>query len=139
MTADPASRPEVHLSIDVPDLGAGLRFYAAVCGFRETARPFPTMAILDANNLTVCLHEKPAGSPSAGEGSQSRDYLRHWTPVHLDLHVADFEATLMRLTAAGGRIERAYREGGPRPAAFCADPFGNGLCIIGPPPESAPG
>ena len=138
MTPDAARRPEVHLSIDVPDLAAGLRFYTAVCGFRETARPFPKMAILDANNLTVCLHEKPSGSPSSGEGSQPRDYGRHWTPVHLDLHVTDFESTLARLTGAGGRIERAFRGIGPRPAAFCADPFGNGLCIIGPAPGSAP-
>jgi predicted enzyme related to lactoylglutathione lyase len=125
------ARPTVHLSIDVPDLDGGLRFYELVCGFRENARPFPTMAILDGNNLTVCLHEKPAGSASS-EGGPPRDYARHWTSVHMDLHVGDFEETLGRIAAEGGRIERVFRDVGPRPAAFCCDPFGNGFCVLGP-------
>jgi predicted enzyme related to lactoylglutathione lyase len=81
-SAQPA-RPSVHVSIDVPDLEAGLRFYEQVFGFVETARPFPTMGILDAN-------------------------------------------------AQGGAIENEFRAQGPRPAAFCSDPFGNGFCVIGP-------
>lgn len=125
------TRPTVHLSIDVPDLGRGLGFYATVCGFRETARPFPTMAVLGGNTLTVCLHEKPAGSPSS-DGGPPRDYGRHWTAVHRDLHVEDFGGTLDRVAAAGGRIERTLRDEGPRAAAFCSDPFGNGFCVIGP-------
>ena len=115
MTPDAARRPEVHLSIDVPDLAAGLRFYTAVCGFRETARPFPKMAILDANNLTVCLHEKPSGSPSSGEGSQPRDYGRHWTPVHLDLHVTDFESRSRAWPGPGGSSARSAALARARP------------------------
>jgi predicted enzyme related to lactoylglutathione lyase len=138
MTPVPA-RPSVHLSIDVPDLAAGLDFYATVCGFRETARPFPTMAVVDGGNLSVCLHEKPAGSPSSGEGSPLRDYARHWTPVHMDIHVDDFEDTLLRIAAAGGVIERTFRNTGPRPVAFSADPFGNGFCVIGPRPAAEAG
>jgi predicted enzyme related to lactoylglutathione lyase len=126
-----AARPTVHLSIDVPDLEEGLAFYRAVCGFRETARPFPAMAVLDGNNVTVCLHARPPGSPSS-EGGPPRAYSRHWTPVHLDLHVEDFDDTLDRIAAAGGRIERSFRDTGPRFAAFCCDPFGNGFCVIGP-------
>lgn len=126
-----SDRPTVHLSIDVPDLTAGLRFYGAVFGFAETARPFPTMAILDANNVTVCMHQKTAGTaPAPGTGDR-RHYERHWTPVHLDLHVSDFDQTLAAIRAAGGTIERELRDQGPRPVAFCADPFGNGFCVLG--------
>jgi predicted enzyme related to lactoylglutathione lyase len=138
MTPPPA-RPSVHLSIDVSDLAAGLDFYGTVCGFRETARPFPTMAVVDGGNLSICIHEKPAGSPSSGEGSPRRDYARHWTPVHMDIHVVDFEETLLRISAAGGAIERTFRDTGPRPVAFCADPFGNGFCVIGPRPAAGAG
>jgi len=67
-----AARPSVHFSIDVPELEAGLRFYGEVFGFAETARPFPTMAILDANNVSVCMHEKAAGSKSSSGGSALR-------------------------------------------------------------------
>jgi predicted enzyme related to lactoylglutathione lyase len=126
-------RPSVHVSIDVPDLEHGLTFYGAVFGFVETARPFPTMAILDANNVTVCMHAKPDGSKSSSVGVETRHYQRHWTPVHLDLHVHDFDAALARVRAHGGAIENEYRNQGPMPAAFCSDPFGNGFCVIGEP------
>ena len=126
-----SGRPSVHVSIDVPDLAQGLRFYGEVFGFSEIARPFPTMAILDANNVTVCMHEKSAGSRSSSGGTELRHYERHWTPVHLDLHVEDFDAALARVRQEGGSIESEFRSQGPKPAAFCADPFGNGFCVIG--------
>ena len=126
-----AARPSVHASIDVPELEAGLRFYGEVFGFVETARPFPTMAILDANNVSVCMHEKAADTAPFPSGTDRRRYGRHWTPVHLDLHVADFDGALERVRARGGRVENEFRTEGPMPAAFCSDPFGNGFCIIG--------
>ena len=94
------------------------------------------MAMLDANNVMVCMHEKPPGTAPSPEGTDRRRYGRHWTPVHLDLHVADFDATLERIRARGGRIENEFRTEGAMPTAFCSDPFGNGFCVIG---ERAPG
>jgi len=125
------SRPSVHVSIDVPDLEEGLRFYASVFGFTEKARPFPTMAILDGNNVSVCMHAKAAGTKSSSHGAALRTYERHWTPVHLDFHVTDFDAVLERVRAGGGAIENEFRNHGPKPVAFCGDPFGNGFCVIG--------
>ena len=132
-TEPAADRPSVHVSIDVPDLEAGLRFYGSVFGFIETARPFPTMAILDAGNATVCMHAKKAGTTPSPGSPDVRRYERHWTPVHLDLHVSDFDAALSKVRAEAGTIENEFRTQGPRPAAFCSDPFGNGFCILGPP------
>lgn len=125
------ARPKVNVSIDVPSLEAGLRFYREVFGFVETARPFPSMAIVDANNVMLCMHEKPAGTRSSSGGEEVRRYERHWTPVHLDIHVHDFDAALDVLRAQGGSVENEFRSEGPKPAAFCSDPFGNGLCVIG--------
>lgn len=124
-------RPSVHVSIDVPDLEQGLSFYGKVFGFVEIARPFPTMAVLDANNVTVCMHAKAAETRPAPGTEDVRHYARHWTPVHLDVHVHDFDEALERLRGAGGAIEAEYRAGGPMPVAFCCDPFGNGLCVLG--------
>ena len=126
-----AARPTVHVSIDVPDLDAGVRFYGALFGFVEIARPFPAMAILDANNVTVCMHAKPAGTKPSPNNTEVRRYARHWTPVHVDLHVHDFDGVLAKLRAAGGVVEAEYRDHGPMPTAFCSDPFGNGFCVIG--------
>jgi predicted enzyme related to lactoylglutathione lyase len=128
MTGQPA-RPEINVSIDVPDLARGIDFYGTIFGFAEKARPFPSMAVLDAGNVTVCMHEKAEGSTPAG--TDTRRYARHWTPVHLDVHVTDIEPVIALVAAKGGTVERVFRSGGPRPAAFCADPFGNGFCVIG--------
>jgi predicted enzyme related to lactoylglutathione lyase len=124
-------RPGVHVSIDVPSLENGVGFYGRVFGFVETARPFPTMVVLDANNVTVCMHEKAGGTKSSPGGAEVRRYERHWTPVHLDLHVADFDAVLTMVLEAGGAVESEFRTQGPKPVAFCSDPFGNGFCVIG--------
>jgi predicted enzyme related to lactoylglutathione lyase len=126
-----ARRSTVNVSIDVPNLDQGLRFYGEVFGWRETARPFPGMAVLDANNVTVCILEKAAGTRSSPTSAGTRHYERHWTPVHLDFHVHDFDATLERVKAEGGVVEKEFRNEGPKPAGFCCDPFGNGFCVIG--------
>ena len=125
------ARPSVQVSIDVPNLEDGVRFYARVFGFVELARPFPTMAVLDANNITVCMHQKAQGTRSSPGADEQRRYHRHWTPVHLDLHVRDFDVVLTKTRAEGGAVESELRTQGPKPVAFCSDPFGNGFCIIG--------
>lgn len=125
------ARPSVHVSIDVPDLDQGVQFYCAVFEAREKARPMPTMAILDANNVSICVHQKAEGSNPTPMAQSERKYMRHWTPVHLDLHVADFDAVLATLQRAGGAVELEFRNHGPKPVAFCSDPFGNGFCVIG--------
>ena len=48
-----------------------------------------------------------------------------------NLHVTDFDGVLGRVRDGGGQIENELRNEGPKPAAFCSDPFGNGFCIIG--------
>lgn len=118
---------EVHVSIDVPDLEEGLRFYTSVFGWKEKSRPFPEMAVLDGNNVVVCIHGKPRGT-KATPTDVTREYTRHWTPVHLDFHVDDFEAVLTRAKDAGAKVEQSFTR--PKAVAFCSDPFGNGFCLI---------
>ena len=130
MAKPPNYKTTVNVSIDVPSLSQGLTFYRTVFGFTENARPFPEMAVIDANNVTVCMHEKAMGTESSGPGSEKRRYERHWTPVHLDFHVHDFDQVLQKIVAAHGNIEAEYRTQGPRPVAFCSDPFGNGFCVL---------
>ena len=122
----------VNLSIDVPDLDAGLAFYQGVFGFPEVARPFASMAILQAENLTICVHAKGEGTrPTLAEGPV-RTYSRHWTPVHIDVHVEDLDATLARAVALGATLEQSFRGGPHSDVVVCADPFGNGFCLLGP-------
>ncbi len=128
----------MHLSVtvDVPRIDEGLRFYRDALGLVERARPIPTYVILDCGASQVGLMEKPAGSVPAKGSSDVRRYERHWTPVHIDFHVDDFEAVLTKLIEAGGKCEQKFEGGERPPIAFCSDPFGNGFCVLGPRAEA---
>ena len=75
--------------------------------------------------------EKAAGTQPAKGSDDVRRYERHWTPVHIDFHVDDFEPTLAAALAAGAICEQRFEVAGRPPIAFCSDPFGNGFCIVG--------
>jgi catechol 2,3-dioxygenase-like lactoylglutathione lyase family enzyme len=119
------------VSIDVPRLDEGLRFYRDALGFAEIARPVATYVILTCGDAQIGLIEKPAGSRPAEGADDVRRYERHWTPVHIDFHPDDFEAFLESAVNAGARCERKFPGGVHPPIAFCSDPFGNGFCVIG--------
>lgn len=123
---------KLSVTIDVPDLSAGLAFYGDVFGFTERARPVPVYAVLEKDGVTLGLMQKPVGSRPFPDAATGRDYARHWTPVHVDFHVEEFDATMHRLRAAGGTVEQEWNAPGRPATAFCADPFGNGFCLMGP-------
>ena len=119
------------VSIDVPSLELGVSFYGRAFGFTELARPVEGYAVLGRDELRLGMLEKPAGSSPAPGTDDLRTYERHWTPVHIDFHVDDFEDTLQQALDAGAICEQKFEGGAHPPVAFCCDPFGNGFCIIG--------
>jgi len=122
---------KVTVSIDVPTIEEGLDFFGSVFGFAEISRPHPGFAVLSSGEATISLLEKSAGTTPAKDGNDVRRYERHWTPVHIDFRVNDFEETLKKALAAGAKSEEEYRVSGYPPVAFCSDPFGHGFCIVG--------
>jgi predicted enzyme related to lactoylglutathione lyase len=121
----------VSISIDVPDLAQAERFYEQAFGFAKKSGPVPGVAVLKAGGTTICLLEKRAGSQPSPHTTDTRRYERHWTPVHLDIHVDDLHAALARALAAGAKQEQLFEHAGHGAAAFCSDPFGHGFCLIG--------
>jgi catechol 2,3-dioxygenase-like lactoylglutathione lyase family enzyme len=119
------------VSIDVPNLDEGLRFYRDALGLEQIAQPVATYVILQCGNSQIGLIEKSAGTKPAKGADDVRRYERHWTPVHIDFHVDDFEGSLAKALNAGGKCEQKFEVGGRPPIAFCSDPFGNGFCIVG--------
>jgi catechol 2,3-dioxygenase-like lactoylglutathione lyase family enzyme len=120
------------VSIDVPKLDEGLRFYRDALRLAEVARPVATYVVLKCGNSQIGLVEKSAGTKPAKGADDVRRYERHWTPVHIDFHVDDFEDFLAKALNAGAKCEQKFEGGGARPPiAFCCDPFGNGFCIVG--------
>ena len=116
------------VNLDVPDLDAAEAFYTRAFGLTVRRRLGPDVAELSGWPVPLFLLRKAAGT--IGAGGMRRDYERHWTPVHLDVAVADIDRAIAAAVAAGAVVERA-----PATAAFgriaqLADPFGHGLCLI---------
>jgi predicted enzyme related to lactoylglutathione lyase len=120
------------VSIDVPNLDEGLKFYRDALGLVEVRRPVPTYVVLQCGDARIGVMEKAAGSKPAKGSDDVRRYDRHWTPVHIDFDVDDFDDFLTRAINAGAICEQKYEIAGRPPIAFCSDPFGNGFCVIGP-------
>lgn len=121
----------VSVSIDVPLLEDGIRFYGNAFGFVESSRPIEGFVVLKAGDAEICLSAKPAGSFPAKDSNDIRRYDRHWTPVHIDFNVDAFDSVLEKALQAGAKCEQLHRISGYPPVAFCSDPFGHGFCIIG--------
>ncbi len=122
---------KVSVSIDVPTLESGIRFYGEVFGFTEVSRPHPSYSVLESGAARIGLLEKAAGTLPAKASTDVRRYERHWTPVHVDFTVEDFDSVLEKAQAYGAVCEDVHRLEGYPPVAFCSDPFGHGFCIIG--------
>lgn len=116
-------------TIDVPDLDAGIAFYCLL-GLEERFRPTDSYAVLGQGDLLLGLTAQAAGSQPTPNETTRRDYARHWTPVHLDFQVDDFEGILERLIAGGAVLEGQHGGDGKPGTAHLADPFGNGFCLL---------
>jgi predicted enzyme related to lactoylglutathione lyase len=120
----------ISVSIDVPSAEEGLRFYGEAFGFVRIAEPYPGVVVMRAGEAELLLLVKGSGSAPCPHSDAKRHYDRHWTPVHLDIHVDDFKATLEGALRAGAKQEQLFEIPGRPAVAFCSDPFGHGFCLI---------
>ena len=118
----------VSICIDVSDVDKATRFYAEVLACKIKTRKEGS-AELETENSTIHLIQKEERSNPLPIGTAARDYTRHWTPVHLDFHVKDIDRAISLVPEFGGVLE-GKQTGDWGVAAFCADPFGNGFCLI---------
>ena len=117
------------INIDVQELERGVAFYTRAFGFTVGRRFGSDGVELLGGSAPIYLLVKAAGTvPAPGAGT--RDYARHWTPVHLDVVVTDLEAALQRARDAGATLEQPVQERSWGRMANLADPFGHGVCIL---------
>jgi len=121
---------ELLVNIDVADLEKAVAFYRDGLGLKPGRRPFDGAVEMLGASSRIYLLEKPAGSAPFPRARQHRDYQRHWTPVHLDLAVADVNAAVDKAKAAGARLEGEVQTFNWGHMATMSDPFGNGFCLI---------
>jgi catechol 2,3-dioxygenase-like lactoylglutathione lyase family enzyme len=121
---------KLEITIDVDDLDRAVEFYCRGIGLDLVERN-ADWARVELDGQTLWIHRFAAGP----QGTVTRDYRRHWTPVHLDFIVSDLDGMLERALAAGGRLDREVRRNEREPVGRCdvanlSDPAGNGVDLV---------
>lgn len=120
---------KLSVSIDVSNLKKAEAFYIEALGCRKVRNQGSTMVVLSVENSDIYLQEKEPGTKPLVSSSVVRNYERHWTPVHLDFVCTNVDELVTKILNSGG-----FHEGGESgdwgSIAYCADPFGNGFCVI---------
>ena len=119
----------VSISIDVPDIEAGVEFFTKGLGFAGPRRGPYDSVLLSVGRLQVCLLQKDSGSIAVPGTNISRTYNRHWTPIHFDIEVDDLGKALEQAIEAGARQDGEIYSDENFSIALCSDPFGNGFCL----------
>ncbi len=120
---------KLSVSIDVPDLRKGEIFYVQALGCKKVRDQGDNMVVLSTDNAEIYLLKREAGSEPIKSSDITRNYQRHWTPVHLDFLREDVTEVISRIQDFGG-LHESGESGDWGSIAYCADPFGNGFCVI---------
>jgi uncharacterized glyoxalase superfamily protein PhnB len=122
---------DVLINVDVDDVDAAIDFYRRGVGLHVGRRLFhgTVIEMLGASS-SIYLLQKKSGTPASSRTSQTRDYSRHWTPVHLDFVVDEIEMAVRNALAAGARLEGEVQTFDWGRQATLSDPFGHGLCFL---------
>jgi len=121
---------EVHAYIDVADLERGIAFYCDGLNLTLRRRLSPSWVELAGANLPIFLLGNRKPTANLGGTQIQRNFARHWTPVHLDFIVPEFDAAVARLTGLGATLDRPIQLAEYGRMANMADPFGNGFDLI---------
>jgi len=118
----------ISVCIDVPEMDKAIKFYTEALGFKLVDKK-EQYSELTSDGLKIYLSEYAAGTNPLVVGKDVRNYERHWTPVHIDINVPDIGKSLSLIEELGG-VKEGEKNGEWGTIAFCADPFGNGFCVI---------
>ena len=118
---------EVSISVDVSDMEKAILFYTHALDCTELRAGSDTTK-LSSDNVNIFLLKKDPQSNPLIIGTSSRNYDRHWTPVHLDFNVSEIDKVVALIQEFGG-VHEGSESGDWGAVAFCADPFGNGFCL----------
>ena len=130
MTGNRVVTSIVLANIDVDNLHRATEFYCRALQLRVGRRFGDSAVELLGASSSIYLLLKPAGTAASPGSAQTRNYVRHWTPVHLDFVVPEIEAAVARAQSAGARLEGQVRTHEWGRIATLSDPFGHGFCLI---------
>src|ERR1700730_4729090 len=116
---------EFSICIDVDDVDRAVEFYGRGIGLTGVEQ-HPDWAQVKLGDQTFLIMKAPGGV----QASISRDYRRHWTPVHLDFAIEDIDEAVKRAVDAGGTLEGEIQRSAKGAMANMVDPSGNGVDLI---------
>ena len=116
---------EFSICIDVDDVNRAVEFYGRGLGL-TVVKQEPDWAQVKLGDQTFWIMKAPAGV----QGQISRDYRRHWTPVHLDFAVDDIDEAVKRAVDAGGKLEGEIQRSQKGAMANLSDPSVNGVDLV---------
>ncbi len=120
----------VLINIDVPDLPRAIAFYQNALGLTLSRTLDDDVAELSGAGTSIFLLQKQEHSSANKSHPALRQYIRHWTPVHLDFVVDDLTAAAQKAEAAGAVRESECIEWRCSKCITFSDPFGHGFCLI---------
>lgn len=120
---------KISISIDVSNLEKAESFYTEVLDCKKIRYQEPKMLVVSVDNAKIYIQEKVEGTNPAPLSESTRNYKRHWTPVHLDFYCNNLNKLLPKVIKYGG-LHEGGESGDWGSIAFCSDPFGNGFCLI---------
>lgn len=118
------------INIDVPDLSDAIKFYGKALGLKLTRIIDEDVAELSGASSTIYLLQKDSDTRYSVPESVTRQYSRHWTPIHIDFVVEDIHAAKQRALDAGAICESECVEWRGSKCITFSDPFGHGFCLI---------
>ncbi|MFV1984815.1 MAG: VOC family protein [Thiohalomonadales bacterium] len=119
---------KISVSIDVSNLKKAETFYVEALGCKKV-RDQGDMVVLSVENSDIYLQEKEPGTTPLVSSDVVRNYERHWTPIHLDFICDNVDELVSKIVKLGG-LHEGGDSGDWGSIAYCADPFGNGFCVI---------
>jgi predicted enzyme related to lactoylglutathione lyase len=118
------------VNVDVDDLDRAVLFYTSALDLRVGRRFGGGGIELVGAEAPIYLLVVARGTPPFHGAAATRDYARHWTPVHLDFAVEDIDAAVRQAEAAGAKVEVPIEQHKWGKMAVLADPFGHGFCLL---------
>jgi len=120
---------KISVSIDISNLKQAETFYTEALGCKKIRAQGADMIVLATENCGIYLQEKEAGIKPLTTSDVVRNYKRHWTPVHFDFLTENIDEVVKNILQLGG-LHEGGESGDWGSIAYCADPFGNGFCVI---------
>ncbi|HVV23938.1 MAG TPA: VOC family protein [Pseudonocardiaceae bacterium] len=115
----------------VDDVDAAIAFYVGRLGFTEVMHPAPTFAMLSRGDLRLVL-SAPGGGPGGGQAMPDGRVPEPGGWNRFALQVADLDAVVARLRAAGVRFRNDIVEGVGGRQVLVDDPAGNPVELFQP-------